>query len=66
MSNSVKKVPVHTEAKTALRPKTAELMRPFEKLRQQVDHLFEDFSLGSGCRCSTVDCSMSPPCGTGS
>jgi HSP20 family protein len=48
MSNSVKKVPVHTEAKTALRPKTAELMRPFEKLRQQVDHLFEDFSLGSG------------------
>lgn len=48
MSNSVKKVPVHTEAKTALRPKTTDLMRPFEKLRQQVDHLFEDFSLGSG------------------
>lgn len=66
MSNSVKKVPVHTEAKAAPRPKTTELMRPFEKLRQQVDHLFEDFSLGSGLSLFNRGLFDVAPCGTGS
>ncbi len=48
MTDSAKKVPVKTEEKTALRPSTTDLWRPLEKLRQQVDHLFEDFHRGSG------------------
>lgn len=48
MSDSVKKVPVKTEEKTGLRPSTTDLWHPLEKLRQQVDHLFEDFNRGSG------------------
>ncbi|KNH19834.1 molecular chaperone Hsp20 [Pseudomonas syringae] len=48
MSDSAKKVPVKTEEKTGQRPSTPDLWRPLEKLRQQVDHLFEDFNRGSG------------------
>ncbi len=44
MSDSAKKVPVKTEGKTGQRPSTPDLWRPLEKLRQQVDHLFEDFN----------------------
>ncbi|CAI8906969.1 Hsp20/alpha crystallin family protein [Pseudomonas serboccidentalis] len=50
MSNSVKKMPVTTEVKnkSGQQPMTTDLWRPLEKLRQQVDHLFEDFNRGSG------------------
>ncbi|TVT81454.1 Hsp20/alpha crystallin family protein [Pseudomonas sp. H3(2019)] len=47
MANSEKKVPVHTEDKASQHPVTSELWRPLQKLRQQVDHLFEDFNRGS-------------------
>lgn len=47
MSNSVKKMPVTTEHKSDRHPVTTDLWRPLEKLRQQVDHLFDDFNLGS-------------------
>lgn len=47
MSNSAKKMQVHTDEKSSEVPVTTELWRPFEKLRQQVDHLFEDFNRGS-------------------
>ncbi|QLL10729.1 Hsp20/alpha crystallin family protein [Pseudomonas chlororaphis] len=48
MSNSMKKVPVTTEDKARQPSLTTDLWRPLEKLRQQVDHLFEDFNRGSG------------------
>lgn len=48
MSDSVKKMPVKTETSTSQHPLAANLWRPLEKLRQQVDHLFEDFNRGSG------------------
>ncbi|MXI48599.1 Hsp20 family protein [Pseudomonas moraviensis] len=50
MSNSVKKMPVATDTanKPAEHTIAADLWRPLEKLRQQVDHLFEDFNRGSG------------------
>ncbi|RON08350.1 molecular chaperone Hsp20 [Pseudomonas brassicacearum] len=48
MANSVKKMPIHTEDKASQHPVTTDLWRPLEKLRQQVDHLFEDFNRGSG------------------
>lgn len=48
MANSVKKMPIHTEDKASQPPVTTDLWRPLEKLRQQVDHLFEDFNRGSG------------------
>ena len=50
MSNSVKKMPVTTDTKdkSLQHPLNADLWRPLEKLRQQVDHLFEDFNRGSG------------------
>jgi HSP20 family protein len=48
MSNSVKKMPVTTEEKPSQHPLTTGLWRPLEKLRQQVDHLFEDFNRGPG------------------
>jgi len=48
MSNSAKKMPVTTEHKSDQHPMTTDLWRPLEKLRQQVDHLFDDFNLGSG------------------
>ncbi|AZE49118.1 Heat shock protein, Hsp20 family [Pseudomonas chlororaphis] len=47
MSNSMKKVPVTTEDKARQPSLTTDLWRPLEKLRQQVDHLFEDFNRGS-------------------
>ncbi len=47
MSNSVKKMPVTTEHKSDQHPVMTDLWRPLEKLRQQVDHLFDDFNLGS-------------------
>ncbi len=47
MSNSAKKMPVTTEHKSDRLPMTTDLWRPLEKLRQQVDHLFEDFNLGT-------------------
>ncbi|MGE8098259.1 MULTISPECIES: Hsp20/alpha crystallin family protein [Pseudomonas] len=46
MANSVKKVPVHTEKKASPLPATTDLWRPLQKLREQVDHLFEDFNRG--------------------
>jgi hypothetical protein len=48
MSNKVKKMPVTSEDKGSQHPATTDLWRPLEKLRQQVDHLFEDFNRGSG------------------
>ncbi|WP_022962601.1 Hsp20/alpha crystallin family protein [Halopseudomonas pelagia] len=48
MSNSEKKVSVTTEEKTNQHPAVADIWRPFEKLRQQVDHLFDEFNRGSG------------------
>lgn len=48
MSNSVKKMPIHTEDKSKQQPISSELWRPLDKLRQQVDHLFEEFNRGSG------------------
>ena len=50
MSNSVKKMPVATDTanKPAEHTIAADIWRPLEKLRQQVDHLFEDFNRGSG------------------
>jgi HSP20 family protein len=47
MSNSVKKMSDTTEVKTSQPPVTTDLWRPLDKLRQQVDHLFEDFNRGS-------------------
>ncbi|AHL34437.1 heat-shock protein [Pseudomonas brassicacearum] len=47
MSNSVKKMPIKTEEKTQ-QPAKADPWHPLEKLRQQVDHLFDDFSRGTG------------------
>jgi HSP20 family protein len=47
MSNSVKKMPVRTEHKSDQPPVTSDFWRPLEKLRQQVDHLFDDFNRGS-------------------
>lgn len=47
MSNSVKKMPVHTDEK-AQPPARTDIWHPMEKLRQQVDHLFEDFNRGTG------------------
>ena len=48
MSNSEKKMPIQTEAKSNQHPLSSDLWQPFEKLRQQVDHLFADFNRGSG------------------
>lgn len=48
MSNSVKKMPIQTEDKSSQHPATSDLWRPLEKLRQQVDHLFDEFNRGSG------------------
>ncbi|MFW0756722.1 Hsp20/alpha crystallin family protein [Pseudomonas sp. H11T01] len=47
MSSSVKKMPVSTEQKPRQTPVSKDLWRPFESLRQQIDHLFEDFGRGS-------------------
>ena len=47
MSNSVKKMPEHTDEKASQHPVATDLWRPLEKLRQQVDHLFDDFNRGS-------------------
>ncbi|MET3457322.1 Hsp20/alpha crystallin family protein [Pseudomonas kilonensis] len=47
MSNSVKKMPVKT-ADNAPHPAKTDLWHPLEKLRQQVDHLFDDFNRGTG------------------
>ena len=44
MSNSVKKMPVTHDDKASEHPAVTDLWRPLEKLRQQVDHLFEDFN----------------------
>ena len=48
MSNSVEKMPVKTEEKSSHQPMTTDIWRPLEKLRQQVDHLFDDFHRRSG------------------
>lgn len=48
MSDSTKKMPVTSEEKSSHHPMTTDLWRPLEKLRRQVDHLFEDFNRGSG------------------
>ena len=48
MTNSVKKMPVQSDDKASQHPVTTDLWRPLERLRQQVDHLFEDFNRGSG------------------
>lgn len=49
MANLEKKMPVHTDdEKTDQQPLATDPWRPLEKLRQQVDHLFEDFNRGSG------------------
>ncbi|WP_223434245.1 MULTISPECIES: Hsp20/alpha crystallin family protein [unclassified Pseudomonas] len=48
MSNSVKKMPIQTEDKASQHPAASDFWRPLEKLRQQVDHLFDEFNRGSG------------------
>ncbi len=49
MANVEKKMPVHTDdEKTNQQPMVTDPWRPLDKLRQQVDHLFEDFNRGSG------------------
>ncbi|SDZ61197.1 Hsp20/alpha crystallin family protein [Pseudomonas sp. NFIX28] len=48
MANSVKKMPIQTEDKAPRRSSMGDLWLPLEKLRQQVDHLFEDFGRGPG------------------
>lgn len=47
MANSLKKLPVQTEEKSGHHLMSADLWRPFEKLHQQIDHLFENFGRGS-------------------
>lgn len=47
MSSTVKKMPVPTDAKATHPSLATEPWRPMEKLRQQVDHLFEEFNRGS-------------------
>ena len=47
MSNSVKKIPATPEQKVSQTSINKDLWRPFDALRQQVDHLFEDFGRGS-------------------
>jgi len=47
MSNSVKNMPIKNEEKTSEQPASTDFWRPLEKLRHQVDHLFEDFNRGS-------------------
>ncbi|MCQ4322230.1 Hsp20/alpha crystallin family protein [Stutzerimonas stutzeri] len=47
MDNSMKKMSVQNEDKAAQQPATSDAWRPFEKLRHQIDHLFEDFRYGS-------------------
>lgn len=47
MSHSAKKMQAHTDEKSNQVPVTSELGRPLDKLRQQVDRLFEDFNRGS-------------------
>lgn len=41
-------MPVTTEDKPKQQPVVADIWRPLDKLRQQVDHLFDDFHRGSG------------------
>lgn len=48
MANSVKKMPARNDDKASQHPATTDPWKPLERLRQQVDHLFEDFNLGSG------------------
>lgn len=48
MSNSVKKTPEAAEVKISQAPMATDPRRLLEKLRQQVDHLFEDFTRGTG------------------
>jgi len=48
MTNSVKKMPIQTEDKATRRSSMSDLWQPLEKLRQQVDHLFDDFNRGPG------------------
>lgn len=43
---TVKKMPIQSEDKAARRSTMSDLWQPLEKLRQQVDHLFEDFNRG--------------------
>ena len=47
MSNSVKNMPIKNDDKASQHPVSTDFWRPMEKLRQQVDHLFEDFNRGS-------------------
>jgi len=48
MANSVKKMPARNDDKASQHPATTDPWKPLERLRQQVDHLFEDFNRGSG------------------
>ncbi|MGE7958571.1 Hsp20/alpha crystallin family protein [Pseudomonas sp. NPDC089530] len=45
---TVKKMPIQTEDKATRRSTMSDLWLPLDKLRQQVDHLFEDFYRGPG------------------
>lgn len=47
MADSIKKMPPPSEERAPQHPAATDPWRPLEKLRQQVDHLFEDFSRGS-------------------
>lgn len=51
MANFAKKLPVHTDdEKTTQQSLVPDPWRPLERLRQQVDHLFEDFNPGLALR----------------
>jgi HSP20 family protein len=43
MADAATKLAVKTEAKPADRPTTLDLLRPFESLRREMNHLFDDF-----------------------
>lgn len=46
MAETATKLPIKTEGKSAA-PQTAATWRPFEDLRREVDHLFEEFGNGN-------------------
>jgi HSP20 family protein len=46
MAETTNKVPVKTEEKTPARGAALQGWRPFEGLRREIDHLFEDFDRG--------------------
>lgn len=46
MAHAMNKLPITTEEKTSKSLSTSDSWHPLESLRQQIDHLFEDFNRG--------------------